>query len=218
MKIKFLFLLIYPIIFLSYFNTFAIIEKSPAAMLYDALLEDCMATPSNLLQQLLATGIEIDSEETTQGETAGFTALHMAAYYGLYSGIPKLLAAGARIDRPVGHMNKEFSGMTALQLAIIRNLKEAVSVLLQNQKTFDLMPYDSLFSISRCFNLLVGSICSKFSKEFESEYKSQLIKIAQKEVLDMARILVAAKFKFDEETKSYVSRVLNINLDTLQIF
>ncbi|MFA6535226.1 MAG: ankyrin repeat domain-containing protein [Candidatus Babeliales bacterium] len=213
MKIKFLFLLIYPIIFLSYLNIFAI-KKSDAAMLYKATLEDCFDKTQEHLKKLIRIGTDIDSEETVQEELIGFTALHMASYYGLYSGIPKILAMGANINKPVGLLNN-LSGMTALQLAIIRNLPKIVYVLLQNQARIDMPPSIPWFSTSLCFDFFVETVCLNFSKEPPSELKNQLIGIAQKEVIDMAKILVRAGLKFDEDTKYHVLRKLDLNLDNL---
>ena len=213
MKIKFLFLLIYPIIFLSYSNIFAI-KKSGASLIYRATLEDCFDKTEGHLQQLISTGIEVDSEETMQEELIGFTALHMASYYGLYSGIPKLLAMGADINKPVGLCNC-FSGMTALQLAIIRNLPKVVHALLQNHASLDVFPTVPWLSTTVCFDLFVESVCSYFSKEPLSELRDRLIEIAKKEVIDMAKILVSAGLKFDEYTKCHVLHKLDLNLDNL---
>ena len=215
MKIKFLFLLIYSIVFLSYLNTFAA-KKSDASLLYRATLEDCWdkTKKEEHLHQLIGVGIDINSEETEEQELIGFTALHMASYYGFYSGIPKLLAMGADINKPVGLSNC-FSGMTALQLAIIRNLPKVVHVLLQNHASIDVLSAVPGFSTTVCFDLFVESVCSYFSKEPPSELRDRLIEIAKKEVIDMAKILVSAGLKFDEDTKYHVLRKLDLNLDNL---
>ncbi len=213
MKIKFLFLLIYSTIFLSCSNIFAI-KKSDARLLHEAILQDCWDKTDGHLQQLIGAGIDINSEETEQGKLIGFTALHMVSYYGLYSGIPKLLAMGADINKPVG-LGNCFCGMTALQLAIIRNLPKVVHELLQNHASLDVFPTVPWLSTTVCFDLFVESVCSYPSKEPPSESRDRLIEIAKKEVVDMAKILVSAGFKFGADTKAHVLRKLNLMLDNL---
>lgn len=214
MKIKFLFLSIYPIIFLNYVNVSAAIKKTETAMLYEATLQDNFEKTQEHLQRLISSGIDINSEESDDEELKGFTALHMASYYGLYSGIPRLLAVGANINKPVGPSNKQFAGMTALQLAIICNLPLVLHELLQNHAIIDC--HRSGISTSSCFDRFVKMVCPDFSKMSESVYEKQLIKIVQKKVLDMAKELILAGLKFDQETKDYVLRSLGINLDSIK--
>ena len=199
------------VLLLSHFNIFAI-KKSDAAMLYEATLKDCLDKTQEYLQQLIGTGIDINSEENVDEALKGFTALHMASYYGFQEGIPLLLAVGANIDKPVGPLNKKFFGMTALQLAIIRNLPLVARMLLQNHASIDLASPEPFFSTSLCFDRLVRKACSNFSKEPESEYKVQLIKIAREKIIYMARVLIEFGFKFDEYTKIYTLHALNIKL------
>lgn len=194
-------------------NVFAI-KKSDARLIYEAILQDCWNKTDEHLRQLISTGIDIDTEETEQGELIGFTALHMVSYYGLYSGIPKLIAMRADINKPVG-LGNCFCGMTALQLAIIRNLPKVVHELLQNHASIDLFPSVPWLSTTVCFDFFVESVCQYPLKEPSSELRDRLIEIAKKEVIDMAKILVSAGVRFGADTKAHVLRKLDLSLDKL---
>lgn len=224
MKNKFILSSAYLLTFIIHSNLFAAKQShqiSDAEKLYKATLEDCLSPQFNKLQELLSSGILIDTEETIHEETKGFTTLHMASYYGLCQGIPRLLQAGSNINKQVGFSNKNFTGMTALQIAIIRNLPSIVHALLENGANLDIPRNTYWFSTLFCFQIFIKNIYENFLKDLILDhspiYKTKLLEIAQKEVFDMAIKLLNAGLEFDQDIKDYAHQKLDMNLDDLKI-
>jgi ankyrin repeat protein len=157
------------------------------------------------LPALIRSGINIDTEESTNAEKIGFTALHVAAYHGLYTGIPQLLEAGANINKPVGVLNKKFAGLTALQLGIIRDLPMIVHTLLENHASIE--PKDVTLL---CFRSFLDDLSPQLPIRNPVE-----LEIIQKEIANIAKDLVFAGFEFGEEIKFYVMQNFGINLSAL---
>jgi ankyrin repeat protein len=215
MKIKFLLSTLFPSIFLGLLSISAM-EQTDEISAVQKLYGACFHQSVTDLQALIRSGIDINAEEGfgQNEEIVGFTALHMAAYYGLDSAIPKLLASGANINKTVRAPNK-LAGMTALQLGIYRNILPVVCILLKNGASI----HGTIVSTNQCFKYFVGMEYSSLSKDIPMEFAAQpkfmqhLTEIIQRKVINMANTLAMAGLKFDKGTKSYVLHTLRISLD-----
>lgn len=212
MKIKILFLAIYTIILLNCSNIFAAVqppEMSGTARLYNAVLDDC--DPKTKLQNLMLSGIDIDTEETDNEELRGFTALHVAAYNGNSKVIPILLDAGASKNKRVGEFNQKFAGLTALQIAIMCAFPNVVNELVKNHASTG--PKDTTLF---CFKRFLMNIYSKLQSEDlgnARSIKKTHMQASQQKVNEMATELIQAGFTFGEDTKSFVKQHFDINLN-----
>lgn len=211
MKLKILLLIIWVGVFVNYFNVFSMQQSfgiSNAEKIYIACFRGGMDKTDANLHELVSCGIDMDSEECIKDELIGFTALHMASYYGLYYAIPKLISAGANIDKTVGLNNKENSGMTALQLAIRRGILPSVCELLSCYKRLGIKLPQSCILTSQCFK----RFCEHCYGIYLEHQSPESLEITQREIIVMAEVLVNAGFKFDEDTKIYVASTLFIKL------
>jgi hypothetical protein len=215
------FLTLYLIILLNFSNIFAAAqppEISKAEILYESVLRN--HTTAEELRALIASGIDINVEEEIREETRGFTALHMAAYYGLYQGIAPLLDSGADINKPVGPSNKLLAGMTALQLSIIRKLLPVIQALLKHKAKMYGPVIDNPHIISSTLTCLVLNMYSDLHQYIRSFLKApdldctkKLNALDQLEIINFARELINAGFELDQDAKLTMLQYFDIDLN-----
>lgn len=182
MQIKILFLTTYAIMLLNYSNVFAA-KEAPCAE-KGHCLQYAASAEITYNGRRIASGIDIDTEETSVEEFKGFTALHKAAYLGLDREISRLIAAGAEINKPVGRSSKLFPGYTALQLAIIRGHTQVVYELLIKEPINDILGYFIFFLTS------IHSQAQQLNQTYPAQTASIHIKAFIKEITEVTQKLI----------------------------